>query len=121
MDINDFDVREVAQQIKNIRSTYYQKLNNSKKSGASTDDIYQTKVPWFTIVPEMNTTVSNLCDSQVQNSNTLKTPDDEDKEIRLIKTHRIKLLKFYVRQLHKSGYFRIDMFHVHISEKLLIC
>jgi len=88
MGINGFGIREVAQKIKNIRSAYYQeikKINNSKKSGASTDDIYQPKVPWFTIVHSflkqnsaMNATVSSPCDSQVQSNNTLKTPEDED-------------------------------------------
>jgi len=88
MVINGFGTREVAQKIKNIRSAYYQelkKINFSKKSGASADDIYQPKVPWFTIVHsflkrnfEMNATVSNLCNSQVESDNTSKRPKDND-------------------------------------------
>lgn len=44
MAINAFDIREVVNKIKNVRSAYYQeikKINNSKKSGASADYIYQ--------------------------------------------------------------------------------
>lgn len=88
MGINGFGIREVAQKIKNIRSAYYQelkKINNSKKSGASAIDIYQPKVPWFTIVhsflkqnPEMNETVSNLCSSSVQCDNTSNQLEDLD-------------------------------------------
>ena len=53
MNIDGFGIREVAQKIKNIRSAYYQelrKIKNSQKSGAGTHDIYQPKVPWFSIV-----------------------------------------------------------------------
>uniref|UniRef100_A0A2S2N9C2 MADF domain-containing protein n=1 Tax=Schizaphis graminum TaxID=13262 RepID=A0A2S2N9C2_SCHGA len=88
MGIDGFGIREVAQKIKNIRSAYYQelkKINNSKKSGASAIDIYQPKVPWFTIVhsflkqnPEINKTVSNRSSSQVQCDNTSKQLEDED-------------------------------------------
>lgn len=88
MSIDGFGIREVAQKIKNIRSAYYQelkKINNSKKSGSSSIDIYQPKVPWFTIVhsflkqnPEMNETVSNLCSSPVQCDNTSKQLEDKD-------------------------------------------
>lgn len=88
MSIDGFGIREVAQKIKNIRSAYYQelkKINNSKKSGASSIDIYQPKVPGFTIVhsflkqnPEMNETVSNLCSSPVQCDNTSKQLKDKD-------------------------------------------
>lgn len=43
MSIDGFGIHEVAQKNKNIRSAYYQELkkrNNSKKSGASSIDIY---------------------------------------------------------------------------------
>ncbi|VVC45410.1 Hypothetical protein CINCED_3A003496 [Cinara cedri] len=74
MGTDSFGIREVPQKIKYIRSACCQelkKINNSKKPGASAIDIYQPKVPWFTIVhlilkrnPEMNDTVSNLYSSR---------------------------------------------------------
>lgn len=79
MNIDGFGIREVAQKIKNIRSSYYQEIkksNNSKKSGSSAEDIYKPRVPWFTTVhsflkknPEMSETVSNL-DSNVGSGTT---------------------------------------------------
>jgi len=74
MSIDCFGIREVTQNIKNIRSAYYheKKINYSKKSGASSIDIYHPKVPCFTIVHsflkqnlEMNETVSNFFSSPV--------------------------------------------------------
>lgn len=81
MNIDGFGIREVAQKIKNIRSSYYQeikKIANSKISGASDGDIYKPRVPWFSIVhsflkknPEINETESNL-HSEVQSGTTSK-------------------------------------------------
>jgi hypothetical protein len=47
MGIDGFDIHEIAQKIKNIRSVYCQelkKMNNSKKSGASAIDMCELGV-----------------------------------------------------------------------------
>lgn len=48
MDITGFGHKEVAQKIKNVRTTYKQELQKIMKSTtASAPDIYKPKVPWF--------------------------------------------------------------------------
>nr|CAD7569859.1 unnamed protein product [Timema californicum] len=53
MKIIGFGPKEVAQKIKNVRTTYKQELNKIKKSetsGSSPDELYKPKVPWFDYV-----------------------------------------------------------------------
>lgn len=53
MKIVGFGPKEVAQKIKNIRTTYkqeVQKIMKSKTSGSSSDSIYKPKAPWFEII-----------------------------------------------------------------------
>lgn len=51
MNINGFGIKEVAQKIKNLRSTYFQevrKIERSKMIGSP--GLYKPRVPWFGIV-----------------------------------------------------------------------
>jgi hypothetical protein len=52
----EFGVTEVKQKIKNIRSTYnqeVQKIQKSKSSGTSPDDVYKPTVKWFDVMDRM--------------------------------------------------------------------
>ncbi|KAF2898810.1 hypothetical protein ILUMI_07365 [Ignelater luminosus] len=53
MNIPSFGPREVAQKIKNLRTTYNQQIKKialSKSSGKSNYDLYKPRVPWFEVV-----------------------------------------------------------------------
>jgi hypothetical protein len=53
MKIIGFGTKAVAQKIKNIRTTYKQKVHKimkSKTTGSSPDSIYKPKIPWFEMV-----------------------------------------------------------------------
>lgn len=53
MGIEGFQQNDVAQKIKNIRSTYSQELRKIKasiKSGAGADDVYRPHIKWFTLL-----------------------------------------------------------------------
>lgn len=55
MAIKDFGQKEIAQKIKNIRSTYSQekkKISESKKSGAGSSDVYTPTLKWFKILDD---------------------------------------------------------------------
>jgi ribosome recycling factor len=52
----EFGVTEVKQKIKNIRSTYnqeVQKIQKSKASGTSPDDVYKPTVKWFDVMDQI--------------------------------------------------------------------
>jgi hypothetical protein len=52
----EFGVTEVKQKFKNIRSTYnqeVQKIQKSKESGTSPDDVYKPTVKWFDVMDQI--------------------------------------------------------------------
>ena len=52
----EFGVTEVKQKIKNIRSNYnqeVQKIQESKASGTSLDDVYKPTVKWFDVMDQI--------------------------------------------------------------------
>lgn len=52
---------EVTKKIKNLRSTYNQEVNKiekSKKSGASADDVYKPSIKWFDIMDYIMKTIN---------------------------------------------------------------
>ncbi|XP_075211005.1 uncharacterized protein LOC142318318 [Lycorma delicatula] len=70
MAIQGFGPREVAQKIKNLRSTYNQeikKIENSKTSMLS-EDVYKPKVPWFETMHEMFLKLNTLETSATGNN-----------------------------------------------------
>jgi hypothetical protein len=52
----EFGVTEIKQKIKSIRSTYnqeVQKIQKSKASGTSPDDVYKPPVKWFDVMDQI--------------------------------------------------------------------
>jgi hypothetical protein len=52
----EFGFTEVKQKIKNIQSTYneeVQKIQKSKASGTSPDDVYKPTVEWFDVMDQI--------------------------------------------------------------------
>jgi hypothetical protein len=92
MKIIGFGPIEVAQKIKNIRTTYKQevhKIMKSKTTGSSRDSIYKPKVPWFEMVDsflsclhKVPPTLSNIQDTDNGNitaeGSTSRASSDEE-------------------------------------------
>jgi len=56
MEREEFGVAEVEQNIKNIRSTYYQevqKIEKSRASGISPHDVYKPTAKWFDVIDQI--------------------------------------------------------------------
>lgn len=85
MDIEGFGRREVAQKIKNVRSAYCQELRKIEYSQISGGEVYQPKVPWFSIVHsflESNVKVGDT-DTKVKyhDSSNLETVQESTDEV----------------------------------------
>jgi hypothetical protein len=95
-----FGPKEVAQKIKNIRTTYKEevhKIMKSKMTGSSPDSIYKPKVPWFEMVDsflscrhKVPPTLSNIQDTDNGNitaeRSTSRASNEEEDTIRQEKT-----------------------------------
>ena len=56
MDIDNFEIQDVRQKIKSIRSTYQQeqiKVEKSEQSGTGIQDVYKPAVKWFQLMNDV--------------------------------------------------------------------
>ena len=53
MDIDNFEIQDVRQKIKSIRSTYQQEQIKVEKSGTGIQDVYKPAVKWFQLMNDV--------------------------------------------------------------------
>ena len=56
MDIDNFEIQDVKQKIKSLRSTYQLeqiKVQKSEQSGASIEDVYKPALKWFQLMNDV--------------------------------------------------------------------